>query len=101
MSCRILLVDERVQALRALASALRGAHPDWNVIALDSPVRAIALFEHESVDAVITEVVFDEMRGARFVAWLGERDPDLPCLILTERPDLAPRRSVAPNVQRV
>lgn len=100
-SPRILLVDERVHALRSLAGALRAAHPEWNVTAMDSPVRAVALLERESVDVVISEAVFDEMRAARFVAWLGERDPDLPCLILTERPDLAPRRSVCPNVQRV
>jgi DNA-binding NtrC family response regulator len=97
----ILIVDERVHALRSLSGALRAAHPEWNVSAVDSPVRAVALIEREPVDVVITEAVFDEMRGARFVAWLAERDPDLPCLILTERPDLAPRRSVSPNVQRV
>ena len=100
-SPRILLVVERVHALRSLAGALRALRPEWNVIPVDSPVRAVAMLERELVDVVITEAVFDEMRGARFVAWLGERDPDLPCLILTERPDLAPRRSVSPNVQRV
>lgn len=101
MPPRILVVDERAHALRSLAGALRAAHPDWSVSGVDSPVRAVALLERDPVDVVITEVVFDEMRGARFVAWLAERDPDLPCLILTERPDLAPRRSVCPNVQRV
>ena len=100
---RILLVDESPYSLSELGRTLRAAHHDWQVVGVDSPVRAIAMLEREGehVDVVITEVVFDEMRGSRFVAWLGERDPDLPCLILTRRPDLAPRRSVAPNVQRV
>jgi DNA-binding NtrC family response regulator len=101
MRSRILLVDESAHSLRALSGALRSACSDWSISCVESPLRAVALIEREPLDVVITEVVFDEMRGARFVAWLCERDADLPCLILTSRPDLAPRRTVCPNVQRV
>lgn len=100
-SPQLLVVDDCVHSLRALASSLRSAHPNCRVAAIDSPLRAVALLEREPVDVVITEVVFDEMRGSRFVEWLASRDPDLPCLIVTHRPDQAPRRTAAPNIQRV
>jgi DNA-binding NtrC family response regulator len=54
-----------------------------------------------AMDVLLTDVTFEGGAAGRLLDWVAGRDPGLPCLIATRRPDLAVRRYLPKNVQRV
>jgi DNA-binding NtrC family response regulator len=98
---RILLVDDSLQFVRDLRQKLKALHPSWELISADSPERAMNLLSRHRIDAMVSEAVFRKDTSLRFIAWAARHDPELPCVIVTGRPDLAPRRALPMTVTRV
>ncbi len=61
----------------------------------------MAFLAHNDIDVLLTDVTFEDGAAGRLLDWVAGRDPTLPCLIATRRPDLAQRRYLPKNVQRV
>ena len=70
--------------LRLLASALSRA--GYRAINAESGEQALAILEHERVDAIITDLAMPGMPGLEFMRHVRERDPDLPIMVITGAP---------------
>ena len=78
---RVLCVDDEpviLQILRRLL-AVQGFEP----VTCGDPVAALALFDDNSFDVVITDIHMPGMDGMAFKKALRERQPELPVMVLT------------------
>lgn len=80
----ILAVDDDPVMLRLLASSLNRA--GYRAINAESGEQALAILEHERVDAIITDLAMPGMPGLEFMRHVRERDPDLPIMVITGAP---------------
>src|ERR1700712_20988 len=80
----ILAVDDDPVMLRLLGTALSRA--GYRAINAESGEQALAILEHERVDAIITDLAMPGMPGLEFMRHVRERDPDLPILVITGAP---------------
>ncbi|MEZ4225822.1 MAG: hypothetical protein R3B13_33020 [Polyangiaceae bacterium] len=97
----ILWVDEDMRALASAHRAIFARHPEWQVSWVNTLERAIRVAERNPVDVLLTETVVAAQSGVRFLSWFTRHQADAIALVVTARPDLAQRRSLPTNVQRV
>ncbi|MCA1653536.1 MAG: ATP-binding protein [Sphingomicrobium sp.] len=78
---RILLVEDDPRVRAATVGALEDL--DYEPVACSSGVEAIALFDAESFDLVISDVVMPEMTGPELIRILKARRPDIAVMFVT------------------
>jgi len=78
---RVLCVDDEPVILQILRRLLevQGFEP----VTCGDPVAAIALFDHDSFDVVITDLHMPGMDGLSLMRALRERQPELPVMVVT------------------
>ncbi|MFT3924337.1 MAG: PAS domain-containing protein [Myxococcales bacterium] len=90
---RILVVDD-AEAVRQVTCALL-ADAGYEVLTADDGEAALTLMERETgIDAVLTDITMPKMDGRSLYWELSERQPQVPCLLITgyadERADSVP-----------
>ena len=78
---RILLVEDDPRVRAATMGALEDL--DYEPVACSSGAEAIALFEAQSFDLVISDVIMPEMTGPEMVRILKARRPDIAIMFVT------------------
>ncbi|KIG19197.1 Response regulator of zinc sigma-54-dependent two-component system [Enhygromyxa salina] len=85
MKSRILVVDDDVEPRERLCASLTRLGHEAH--AANSGEQALALLQSQSFDALITDVHTGELTGLELCARVREGWPDIPTIVLTERPD--------------
>lgn len=91
---QVLLVDDELNILRALAREIRAITPfdlDYRRIeveAFESPTEALDRAVIKPFDLVITDYRMPEMNGVRFLESLIQYQPDIARIILSGRADM-------------
>jgi signal transduction histidine kinase len=81
MATTVLLVDDQEVVARALQSSLlRGG---FRVLLAGDGRQALAVLQHEAVDAVVTDAVMPGMGGVELVQRLRQLRPELPVLLIS------------------
>jgi two-component system, NtrC family, response regulator GlrR len=78
---KILLVDDDTELLRLLSIRLSSA--GYEVVAVDSAEKALALLSHSRPQLVITDLRMQGMGGMALFSAIHEQNPALPVIILT------------------
>lgn len=98
---KILWVDDDARALAGAHRAIMATHAEWQVSWVSSWERAIRIAECNAVDVLLTEASVSGIPAVRFLSWFQRHQPEAAALVVTSRPDLAQRRFLPSNVQRV
>jgi len=83
MNKRILFVDDEPNILQGLKRMLHDMHKDWDMTFVESGEEALAIMEHKTFDAVISDMRMPGMDGAQLLRTVMERYPDTVRLILS------------------
>jgi putative two-component system response regulator len=78
---RVLCVDDEPGLLRLVARLLE--RMDLDVSTAPSPTAALALFDTEHFDLVVTDIRMPGMDGHAFLAEIRTRDPQIPVIVAT------------------
>jgi len=77
----LLFVDDEANILSALRRTLR--REGYRILTAETPERALALLEAESVDLLVTDQKMPGMSGLQLLAEVHRRWPGTPRLLLT------------------
>lgn len=78
---RVLCVDDEPGLLRLVARLLE--RMDLDVSTAPTPIDALALFDAERFDLVVTDIRMPGMDGHAFLAEIRARDPQVPVIVAT------------------
>lgn len=78
---RILVVDDEQLVRDLTVQVLERA--GYDVVAVDSPERALELVDRESLDLVVSDVVMPRLSGVDLLDEIKERRPELPVILMT------------------
>ena len=77
----VLIVDDEPNALKVLSAIL---HADgYRVLEADNVDKAIGLFDHEQIDAIISDIKMPGRDGYDLFEHAAEHHPDIPLIFLT------------------
>ncbi|CDG84320.1 HD domain-containing phosphohydrolase [Janthinobacterium agaricidamnosum] len=82
----VLCVDDEPNILSSLRRLFRAR--GYRVLTADSGAAGLAVLDSETVDLVISDMRMPEMDGARFLAEVRQRQPDVMRLLLTGYSDI-------------
>lgn len=77
----VLLVDDEVRILSALQRTLR--REGYEILAVDSPLEALALLESQHVDVIVSDHKMPNMSGLQFLARVAQKYPRIVRILLT------------------
>jgi DNA-binding NtrC family response regulator len=77
----VLIVDDEPNALKVLSAILRAE--GYRILEADNVDRAIGLFEHEQIDAIISDIKMPGKDGYDLFEHASEFHPDIPLIFLT------------------
>jgi len=80
---QILFVDDEQNVLEGLARMLRGMRHEWKMTFLSDPLRAAALLEQPTFDAIVVDMRMPQMDGAELLARARERSPGTARIVLS------------------
>jgi two-component system alkaline phosphatase synthesis response regulator PhoP len=80
---RILLVEDELNLVRPLQFNLE--QEGYDVSSTPSGKEALALYDRESFDLIILDLMLEEMDGFEVARQIRQRDPRLPIIMLTAR----------------
>ncbi len=72
---RVLFVDDDAFLLKALARAIRNKAREWDVSFANSGKEAIALFEQEPFDVIVSDMMMPEMSGEQLLDYISKEYP--------------------------
>ncbi len=103
MSHHVLIVDDDELVLTGLASSLE--REGYRITTALSGREAVAILPDAGVDAILADMVMDDMDGLALLDYVRNRHPDVPVLILTghgtaENALAAMRRGAADYIQK-
>ena len=78
---RILVVDDEEIVRELTVQVLERA--GYDVVAVESPERALELVDRESVDLVVSDVVMPKLSGVELLDEIRVRRPELPVILMT------------------
>ena len=78
---RILCVDDEPVVLAVMSRLLQGVGA--TVTAVGEPLEALAAFDAERFDLIVTDVRMPRMDGHEFLASVRARDPEVPVIVAT------------------
>jgi DNA-binding NtrC family response regulator len=84
---RLLVVDDEVDILSALANFLQGSL-DVDVVTAESAAAGLEELRKGTIDLVISDYRMPVMDGLHFLRRAGEMHPELPRILLTAFPDM-------------
>lgn len=84
MKDTVLLVDDDVNLLRALARTLR--HQPYALYTATSAEEALLILKGREVDVVVSDEQMPGMCGSDLLGWVADSYPDVPRIVLTGRP---------------
>ncbi|HET9954017.1 MAG TPA: response regulator [Polyangiaceae bacterium] len=73
---RVLIVDDDPDVVSALVRLLRAAEPDWETRTARDGQEALACFERESFDVVMTDLQMPSMDGFQLLRRLARSHPE-------------------------
>jgi HD-like signal output (HDOD) protein/ActR/RegA family two-component response regulator len=73
---RIIFVDDDVPLLEGLRARLHGMADKWHMTFTDSGGQAIAEFQRQPFDLIVSDIRMPGMHGARLLRTVGERWPE-------------------------
>jgi len=79
--CSVMIVDDEEQAILVLARTMR--RRGYEVITAGNGVEALAAFQAQPTDVVITDIQMPQMDGETLIGHLREISPDLPIFVTT------------------
>ncbi len=82
---RILLVDDEPMVLRAMERVLSMAMTDCDILKAENGSEALALFETQPPDIVVTDMCMPNMSGSELLDAVHERHPRAARMILSAR----------------
>ncbi|HEY3595010.1 MAG TPA: EAL domain-containing protein [Polyangiaceae bacterium] len=80
----ILIVDDEPKLARGLARALEA--DGYVVKTMDDAEEASRLLQHESFDAIVSDISMPRMNGLQFLRQAREHDLEVPVLLVTAQP---------------
>lgn len=80
---RVLFVDDDANILQGLQRLLRPMRTEWNMSFATGPREALALFEKEPFDVVISDMRMPEMNGAELLARIRDANPAVARIVLS------------------
>ncbi len=83
MVTRILIVDDEVDVTDYLRYELEDYNPDWEIISINSGLKALQLIMEDSVDLLITDIAMPDMDGYELYSRTKEIRPNLPIIMMT------------------
>jgi len=81
---RVLLVDDEVDRLSITEAFLREDHPQFSIVATDSPSKALELLPSEDFDCIVSDYQMTEIDGLELATKIRETS-DVPIIICTGR----------------
>lgn len=100
MPKRLLFVDDEALVLSGLRRALHGMRQEWDMHFVDSASAALQALDHESFDAIISDMRMPLMDGAQLLEQVKERYPSVVRIILSGQSSReAVFRSISPAHQ--
>ena len=97
---RLLFVDDEALVLSGLRRALHGMRQQWDMHFVDSAAAALQALDHESFDAIISDMRMPQMDGAQLLEQVKERYPSVVRIILSGQSSReAVFRSISPAHQ--
>jgi CheY-like chemotaxis protein len=83
----MLIVDDDLNQLRALARIVSVRQPGLSVVTANSAAEAIELLRSMPVDLVLTDLQMPDMNGFELVNWLLSHQPHVQIFTMTAYPD--------------
>lgn len=93
---RILLVDDNAVVRDMLVDLVSSL--GYSADAASGGVEALALFERNRYDIVLTDLVMPGMSGWEVLVGVRQRDPQIPVIIITGTPAIGDPRAALPGV---
>lgn len=79
----ILFVDDEPNILQGLQRMLRPMRQEWNMTFANSGAEALAMFEEEHIDVVVSDMKMPGMDGSQLLTTIMDRYPDTIRIILS------------------
>lgn len=80
---KILIVDDEVDVTDYLRYELEDYNPDWEIISINSGLKALQLIMEDTVDLVLTDIGMPDMDGYELYSRTKEIRPNLPIIMMT------------------
>jgi len=86
---RMLFVDDEPRILEGLRRILRAQRPEWEMAFATSGQAALALLEASPFDVIVSDMRMPEMDGARLLALVRDRYPQVVRIVLSGYTELS------------
>jgi putative nucleotidyltransferase with HDIG domain len=96
MKKRILFVDDELQVLDGLSSALRSRRDDWTMVFAQGGLAALEHLDVEPFDVVVSDMRMPGMGGAELLQLVRQRHPETVRLVLSGHSEFEATLDAAP-----
>ena len=79
----VLIVDDDLTFQRILGISLQKYKNDFEVILANNGEEAINVLEHRDIALLVTDLIMPKVDGLALLAYVGERRPEMPYIIMT------------------
>ncbi len=83
----ILIVDDDPAILQSLQLVLQEEQPDWNIITIDHPQKALEWLDKHRPDVVLLDIKLPQIDGLEMLEHILQRYPDVPVVMMTGHGD--------------
>ena len=80
---RILIVDDEANVTDYLRYELEDYNPNWEIISINSGLKALQLIMEDNVDLLLTDIAMPDMDGYELFSRTKEIRPNLPIIMMT------------------
>ncbi|NVK20339.1 MAG: response regulator [Methylocystaceae bacterium] len=80
---RVLFVDDEMNVLNALKRSFNRSHLDWDIQYVNGAQGAIALFEEQPFDVLVTDMMMPQMGGDELLNYVVNHYPRTACVVLS------------------
>ena len=93
---RVLFVDDDIQVLEGLRLVLRRREHEWTMTFVDSGARALAEFQTQPYDVIVSDIRMPAMHGTRLLRTVSDRWPEVARIALSGVTDAEQAMHLAP-----
>jgi HD-like signal output (HDOD) protein len=93
---RVLFVDDDIPVLEGLRLVLRRREHEWTMTFVDSGARALAEFQTQPYDVIVSDIRMPAMHGTRLLRTVGDRWPEAARIALSGVTDPEQTMHLAP-----
>jgi CheY-like chemotaxis protein len=98
---RVLIAEDDLRLQRFLRTRLEMRFERLEIILAENGEEAIRLLEHREISLLITDIQMPKVDGLELLAYMNNRHPDVPCIVMTAYATQETKKQLAGQTYRI